>query len=163
MNESVFKSFKIIYRLAVHILLLGVTAFVFLVVISDLLVPELSSMTFLIAFLVVCLMIAGLCLYGIWETTESRLRIDRRLFGFDLEQARENTTRDVTYFYTILNVYLIFNTVVVVGTWFMFPEHFSRAEPFAYILTILSALSGYSRGVIKTRLAELDTSTEASA
>jgi hypothetical protein len=160
MIKPAHKTFKIVYRVAVHILLLGITAFVFLVVLSDLLVPELSSITFLAGFLLVCLLIAGLCLYGIWETTESRLRLDRRLFGFDMEEARENTTQDVTYFYSILNIYLVFNTTVVVGAWFLFPDQLSRAESLAYILTILSALSGYSSGVIKRRLSELEATTE---
>jgi len=159
MDKSVYKTIKLVYRVAVHILLLGITAFVFLVVISDLLVPEISSVAFLVGFLVVCLMIAGLCVYGIWEITESQLRIDRRLFGFDMTEARQSTSNDVSYFYAVLNIYLIFNTTLVVAAWFIFPDQLSRAESLAYILTILSALSGYSSGVIKRRLSELESQT----
>lgn len=160
MDKPVYRYFKIVYRVAVHILLMGITAFVFLVVISDLLFPQFSSVPFLAGFLIICLMIAGLCLYGIWETTRSQLRIDRRLFGFDMAQARQSTSMDVSYFYSILNIYLIFNTTLVVAAWFIFPDQLSRAESLAYILTILSALSGYSSGVIKKRLSEVETNIE---
>ena len=162
MRKTLYDYFNIFYRGAVHLLLLGITVLVILVVISDLLFPPAVSIAFSLGFLVVFMLVGGLCLYGIWQTTSSQMALDRRLFGFDMTEAREESSKDVIYFYSVLNIYFILNTTWVVGVWFIFPDQFLRAEPLAYILTILSALSGYSTRVIRERLGELDSNAEAS-
>lgn len=156
MQKTFRGCFNIFFKFVIHIFLLLTTAFVFLIIISDLLFPRSFVLVLSASFLVLCIMIAFLCLYGIWETTSSQLRMDRLLFGFNMAEARHESSKNVIYFYSIMNVYFIFNTTIVVGLWFMFPDYLSRAEPLAYILTILSALSGYSTRVIKQRLDALE-------
>ncbi len=155
MNETLHTYFNIFYKIVVHILLFSITVFVCLIVLSDLIFPQLTPLAFSLGFLVVCLMVAGLCLYGIWQATSSQLRLDRIVFGLNFDDARQETIDRVIYFYSLVNIYFIANTVIVVGFWFTFPEQLSRAEPLAYILTILSALSGYSTRVIRSRFDKL--------
>ncbi len=151
MGNTTRTTFNLIFKVAVHIILLGFTALVAIILLSDLTDMQFTP-SLLVIFLIFCLLIVLSFITGIWETTVSQLRLDMRLFNANFEEAQQQSAQNTLYSYTVSNIYFILCTVLVVGAWLLFPDQLSRAEPLAYILTVLSALSAYSTRVLKQRL-----------